>query len=230
MKRPTARQSAWQWQERIGVRDRKTLDGDQSLFFNRLMDLGDPLEDYDAVNKKYVDDVFGDGEIIVVIGSVDDIADLDLDPGSIAGSDADAVMAVHLAMYDHTLIGSGGVDLTEHLAAYDHTNIHPSNIIDGDTVDVSGRDTGDVLTWNGAMWVPAPVGSLSINETPSGVIDGSNVTFTLAHTPIGGQIMLYLNGQYMTVGVGEDYILSGITITMAAPLIPGDKIRTNYQY
>jgi len=25
-------------------------------------------------------------------------------------------------------------------------------------------------------------------------------------------------------------ILSGITITMAAPLIPGDKIRTNYQY
>lgn len=74
------------------------------------------------------------------------------------------------------------------------------------------------------------VGSLSINETPSGVIDGSNVTFTLAHTPIGGQIMLYLNGQYMTVGVGEDYILSGITITMAAPLIPGDKIRTNYQY
>jgi hypothetical protein len=70
----------------------------------------------------------------------------------------------------------------------------------------------------------------SLNEIPAGAIDGINVTFTLAHTPIGGQIMLYLNGQYMTVGVGEDYILSGITITMAAPLIPGDKIRTNYQY
>lgn len=137
MERPTARQSAWQWQERIGIRDRKTLDGDQSLFFNRLMDLGDPLEDFDAVNKKYVDDVFGDGEIIVVIGSVDDIADLDLDPGSITGSDADAVMAVHLGMYDHTII-------------------HPSNIIDGDIVDVSGRDTGNVLTWNGTAWVPAP--------------------------------------------------------------------------
>jgi hypothetical protein len=69
----------------------------------------------------------------------------------------------------------------------------------------------------------------SLNEIPSGTINGVNVTFTLAHTPVG-QIMLYLNGQYMTVGVGEDYILSGITITMAAPLIPGDKIRTNYQY
>ena len=305
MERPIARQANWNWQEVIGIRDKKTLSGHQSVFFNRIMDLGDPLEDYDAVNKKYVDDVFGDGEIIVVIGSVDDIADLDLDPGSIAGSDADAVMAVHLAMYDHT-------------------NIHPSNIIDGDTVDVSGRDTGDVLTWNGAMWVPAPVvladGSValtadwdagshgikaqtfesdqvtgtapfvvasttkvtnlnadkldglddtaflkhslataandflvasgsgtfvkktlaetqamlgcrwSLGEIPTGVIDGSNVTFTLAHTPTGGQIMLYLNGQYMTVGVGEDYTISGNTITMAAPLIPGDKIRTNYQY
>lgn len=138
MKRPTARQSAWQWQERIGIRDRKTLDGDQSLFFNRLMDLGDPLEDYDAVNKKYVDDVFGDGEIIVVIGSVDDIADLDLDPGSIAGSDADAVMAVHLAMYDHT-------------------NIHPSNVVDGDLVNVAGRNVNDALIWGGAAWVPVPV-------------------------------------------------------------------------
>ena len=180
MERPTSRQSAWQWQERIGIRDRKTLDGDQSLFFNRLMDLGDPLEDFDAVNKKYVDDVFGDGEIIVVIGSVDDIADLDLDPGSIAGSDADAVMAVHLAMYDHTLIGSG-VDLTEHLAAYDHTNIHPSNIIDGDTVDVSGRDTGDVLTWNGAMWVPAPSsGWLAAEETWTyASSDSPTFTFTV---------------------------------------------------
>ena len=182
MERPTARQSAWQWQERIGIRDRKTLDGDQSLFFNRLMDLGDPLEDFDAVNKKYVDDVFGDGEIIVVIGSVDDIADLDLDPGSIAGSDADAVMAVHLAMYDHTLIGSG-VDLTEHLAAYDHTNIHPSNIIDGDTVDVSGRDTGDVLTWNGTTWVSAPPadsGWIEVFETWTyASADAPTFTFTV---------------------------------------------------
>lgn len=173
MERPTARQSAWQWQERIGVRDRKTLDGDQSLFFNRLMDLGDPLEDFDAVNKKYVDDVFGDGEIIVVIGSVDDIADLDLDPGSIAGSDADAVMAVHLAMYDHT-------------------NIHPSNIIDGDTVDVSGRDTGDVLTWNGAMWVPAP---------SSGGVAGGIPDFDVA-VVLEGTTIKVINNEGTTLDTG----------------------------
>ncbi|MBF0098651.1 MAG: hypothetical protein HQM05_15090 [Magnetococcales bacterium] len=224
MERPTARQSAWQWQERIGIRDRKTLDGDQSLFFNRLMDLGDPLEDFDAVNKKYVDDVFGDGEIIVVIGSVDDIADLDLDPGSIAGSDADAVMAVHLAMYDHTLIGSG-VDLTEHLAAYDHTNIHPSNIIDGDTVDVSGRDTGDVLTWNGAMWVPAPPSSRWRLEegtyvaTPAST---STITTLISRSgviPIGTPIAYKIGGVYY-FGIVRN--ITPDTITVAGAPLSGD--------
>jgi hypothetical protein len=81
-----------------------------------------------------------------------------------------------------------------------------------------------------AVWRQVYPSKWSMNEVPSGTINGVNVTFTILNTPIGGQIMLYLNGQYMTVGVGEDYILSGITITMAAPLIPGDKIRANYQY
>ena len=112
MERPTARQSAWQWQERIGIADRKTLDGDQSVYFNRLMDIGDPIEPYDVANKKYVDDAVSSG---------------------------------------------GDVIMIEHLATYNHANIHPSDIVDGDPVDVTGRDTGDALTWNGAMWVPAPV-------------------------------------------------------------------------
>jgi hypothetical protein len=69
----------------------------------------------------------------------------------------------------------------------------------------------------------------SLNEIPAGAIDGINVTFTLDHTPVD-QIMLYLNGQYLAPGAGEDYTLSGLTITMAAPLVPGDRIRTNYPY
>lgn len=221
MERPTARQSAWQWQERIGIRDRKTLDGDQSLFFNRLMDLGDPLEDFDAVNKKYVDDVFGDGEIIVVIGSVDDIADLDLDPGSIAGSDADAVMAVHLAMYDHTnadkLNGLADTAFLKHDLATAANDFLVSPAA-GTFVKKTLTETQTIL---GCRW--------SLNEIPAGAIDGINVTFTLDHTPVD-QIMLYLNGQYLAPGAGEDYTLSGLTITMAAPLVPGDRIRTNYPY
>ena len=55
MERPIARQANWNWQEVIGIRDKKTLSGHQSVFFNRIMDLGDPTEEYDAVHKKYVD-------------------------------------------------------------------------------------------------------------------------------------------------------------------------------
>jgi hypothetical protein len=69
----------------------------------------------------------------------------------------------------------------------------------------------------------------SMNETPSGTINGVNVTFTLANTP-SNQIALYLNGQYMVPGAGEDYTLSGSTITMAAAPVVGDKIRACYQY
>lgn len=54
--RPTTRSEQWQWQEKIGLKDRKTLDGHQSVYFNRLMDLAQPVEENDAVTKKYVDD------------------------------------------------------------------------------------------------------------------------------------------------------------------------------
>lgn len=69
----------------------------------------------------------------------------------------------------------------------------------------------------------------SINEVPNGTINGVNVTFTLDYTPIG-QIMLYLNGQYLAPGAGEDYTISTTTITLAAAPIVGDKLLANYQY
>jgi hypothetical protein len=68
------------------------------------------------------------------------------------------------------------------------------------------------------------------NETPGGAINGSNVTFTLANTPQGG-ISLYYNGALMRPGAGNDYTLSGTTITMAfAPLSTGvlDTLVANY--
>ena len=51
------------------------------------------------------------------------------------------------------------------------------------------------------------------NETPSGAFDGVNATFTLAHSPLAGTLLLFLNGQFMHPGVSADYTLSGSTIT-----------------
>jgi hypothetical protein len=80
-----------------------------------------------------------------------------------------------------------------------------------------------------AVWRQVYPSKWSMNEVPSGTINGTNVTFTILNTPIG-QIMLYLNGQYLAPGAGEDYTISTATITLAVAPIVGDKLRVNYQY
>jgi hypothetical protein len=52
-------------------------------------------------------------------------------------------------------------------------------------------------------------------QTPSGTIDGTNTTFTVAAFSV---LLLYRNGLLLTVGV--DYTLSGSTITMTSAPLP----------
>ena len=59
-------------------------------------------------------------------------------------------------------------------------------------------------------------------ETPSGSINGSNDTFTLANTPVAGSEHLYLNGILQESGGGNDYTISGATITMLTAPLTGD--------
>jgi len=94
------------------------------------------------------------------------------------------------------------------------------------TIFIATSVTVGAAVWN-QIYPALPLWSM--NETPSGTINGTNVTFTLANTP-SNQISLYLNGQYMVPGAGEDYTLSGSTITMAAAPIVGDKLRVCYSY
>ncbi|MFA5433860.1 MAG: hypothetical protein WC319_13530, partial [Candidatus Paceibacterota bacterium] len=68
-----------------------------------------------------------------------------------------------------------------------------------------------------------------INEVPSGDMNGTNITFTLAHTPVG-QIMLYLNGQYLFPGSGNDYTISGVIISMSVAPVANDRCCANYRY
>lgn len=68
-------------------------------------------------------------------------------------------------------------------------------------------------------------------ETPTGTVNGSNPTFTLANTPTAGTEEVFLNGLIMEPGAGNDYTISGATITMLTTSIPqtGDKLRVNYR-
>lgn len=90
-------------------------------------------------------------------------------------------------------------------------------------------DTGWINTTNGTITVDTTAQTFSkftssgaltnanfvTGELPSGSINGSNVTFTLASTPVSGSVALYYNGQRIRAGATEDYTISGDTITMA---------------
>lgn len=68
-------------------------------------------------------------------------------------------------------------------------------------------------------------------ETPSGTMDGSNQTFTLAHTP-AGNIELFWAGVILKEGVGYDFTISGTTITLLGTNKPnlGDNLIAVYVY
>ena len=96
---------------------------------------------------------------------------------------------------------------------------------------VAPGTNGNVLTSNGTTWVSsAPSGSAVtfFQETPSGNTDGSNVTFTLTHTPQSGALHLYLDGVYLVPTT--HYTITTTTITMVTAPAFGQSLAASYAY
>jgi hypothetical protein len=68
-----------------------------------------------------------------------------------------------------------------------------------------------------------------VRETPSGSVNGSNTAFVLTNTPTSGTEQVFLNGILQEPGAGNDYTISGGTITYLTAPLSGDKIRVTYQ-
>ena len=64
------------------------------------------------------------------------------------------------------------------------------------------------------------------SETPTGDVDGVNDTYTLANTPTF--LHVYLDGLLQEEGGGNDYTISGTTLTMNTPPLVGSKVRVSY--
>lgn len=89
-------------------------------------------------------------------------------------------------------------------------------------------DPGDCVFVDGTTG-PCTQATYSDAEIPGGVIDGVNNTFTLANTPLGSSLMLFLNGLYTTANF--DYTLTGSTIQFVPGAIPqpGDTLIASYR-
>lgn len=87
---------------------------------------------------------------------------------------------------------------------------------------------GSTLTLSSSgIKVTTPTPIFVTRETPSGTIAGGTV-FTLANTPTTGSEEVFLNGILQEAG-GEDYAISGATITFVGALSSGDRLRVNYR-
>lgn len=73
--------------------------------------------------------------------------------------------------------------------------------------------------------------SISWMETPSGDVDGVNLTFLLANTPTPTlALMFFVNGVLQKQGAGSDYLLSGSTITSNYTYRSGSNLAATYPY
>jgi hypothetical protein len=87
------------------------------------------------------------------------------------------------------------------------------------TITISANATDSVL-----------VANYVVREAPTGIPNGVLTTFTLSATPIAGKEEVYVNGILQNSGGGNDYTITGNTITFLAGAIPqtDDIIRVTY--
>ncbi len=107
--------------------------------------------------------------------------------------------------------------------------------VNGDKVYLCTANSSGTLGTTAVTFQQINPGGLTLsnfvfNEVPSGTVNGSNATFTLANTPVAGTLSLYVNGVRQLVGTGNDYTISGNTITFLSGAIPvtGDQILADY--
>lgn len=101
--------------------------------------------------------------------------------------------------------------------------------VDNSTLEINS----DALRVKDAGITSAKLGAgarRAVREAPSGSINGSNTTFTLANTPVAGSEEGFLNGILQEPGAGNDYTISGSTITYLTAPLTGDRLRFSYMY
>lgn len=63
-------------------------------------------------------------------------------------------------------------------------------------------------------------------ETLTGTVDGSNVTFSIANSPLSGSVKIYLDGQRLALTA--DYTISSTTITFVEAPVVGSVLLADY--
>ncbi|HZQ50873.1 MAG TPA: hypothetical protein VFB14_01690 [Bryobacteraceae bacterium] len=158
-------------------------------------------------------------------GSTAAFSDAESPAGSVNGTNGTFTLAkapaapTSVALYKNGILQSYGVDFT----------------VSGQTVTFAAQSlpqTGDVVQAFYRTTGTGPAAAFVDSEVPTGSINGTNLTFTLANAPNpSASLKLYKNGVLLAQGV--DYSLSGATITfLSTKATPqsGDSLLASYRH
>lgn len=109
-------------------------------------------------------------------------------------------------------VAQGGTGAATTAGALTNLGLQPYGTLT--TTDYCTYVSGTGIVCNSAGAAPT-----FYQEVPSGTVNGSNTSFTLAHTPTSAaSVILFENGIGQTQGAGADYTISSGTITyLTAP-------------
>lgn len=93
--------------------------------------------------------------------------------------------------------------------------------------DATLSGAGALTLTTGAAGV-VKAANVVLNDLPAGAINGVNAVFTLAAAPLLGKQTVYLNGERLNPGAGNDYTIAGATITMLNIPQTGDVLISDY--
>lgn len=226
------------------------MTGNLDIGNQKVVNLGTPTSNGDATNKSYVDGLISALPSAYKYRNVHvaTTADINLsNPGTATFDGHTITTGQRVLVWQQSTASQNGIydfngsssaltrssdsdawdELTGTLVYVDQGTTY------GDKRFYCTSNTGGTLGTTSVTYVQDTAGTLSptnfvTEETPSGSINGSNVTFTLANTPTTGTLRLYLNGVRQKSGAGNDYTLSTATITMTTAPVSGDILIADY--
>lgn len=222
--------------------------GDQSMGNNKLTNVATPSSGSDATNKTYVDNA-----ISTVTGLFTNKGTVrGATTANITLSGAQTIDGVSIIAGDRVLVknqtapaengiyvcASGSwarsTDMDSWAEVPGAWVIVQEGTVNADTAWLSSANQGGTLGTTAITWIN-PIASAGLaasnfvfGETPSGTVNGSNTSFTLAYTPTSGTVRLYIEGWRLYPGSGNDYTISGNTITMAVAPLTGERLTADY--
>ena len=158
----------------------------------------------------------------------------------IAADAAIALDKLHDMADTAVMIGTGAGN-AEYALSGDITMSNAGVTAIGATKVVDTMINDDVATGLAGTGLTATAGVLSVDDYDTGIIEAdilyenesaecndSNVTFTLAQTPLSNSVQVFLNGLIQEEGSGKDFTIDGVTITFVIAPNTGDILLVHF--